>query len=40
MLGLGAFGAYAHEPICVLGASLGLFFWFVANSTRQEGSLL
>lgn len=38
MFALGAFGAYAHEPICVLGASLGLFFWLVAHSPRQEGS--
>jgi hypothetical protein len=37
MLALGAFGAYAHEPIAVLGAALGLFLWFVAIP-RQKGS--
>jgi hypothetical protein len=34
---LAAFGAYAHEPVVLLGAARGLFLWLVAMP-RQKGS--
>lgn len=37
MFVIGAFGAYTHEPISLLGAAFGLFLWFVAIP-QQKGS--